>query len=159
MRERGIMLVRPSRVFRFRLTVYRPDWHDPASDTYYEVLGSRQRKWAIVPLLDLMHYVYPDVALIALTPDAEPVTWSSTRRLRSFEATFTLGTQITAAITRLGWTYKRFSEEAGFAVGSSLLSQYMHGHARPSVDTATRIRATLDRLAQLPAEADHAVAI
>lgn len=146
MAERGIPLVRPEKLFRFTRTTYRPDWYAPSSDTYFEVLGSRQRKWAIVAVLDLMEWVYPEVRLLAVTPDGESVTWAPEARTRTFVTKFALGSEITAVIKRLGWTYSRFAAEAG--IHGPSLSQWNRGRARPCFQSEMKIKAALARLSE-----------
>lgn len=77
---RGIHLDRPARSFRFRWATYRPDFLDRATETYYEVIGTRQRASALYPTLDLMAYAYPDVRLVVVTPDGRE--WTGKSRLR-----------------------------------------------------------------------------
>jgi len=61
MAERGVRLERPRVVFAFKWTKYHPDWYDPATNTYYEVIGTQQRGSQIGPTLDLMSIVHPAV--------------------------------------------------------------------------------------------------
>ena len=67
MATEGVHLVRPTVAFVFKWTRYRPDWYDPATGIYYEVIGSRQRFHGMVPLLDLMALVHPSIVLRVFT--------------------------------------------------------------------------------------------
>ncbi len=72
MAERGVALSRNSRRFRFGLTSYTPDYFDPATGIYYEVIGSRQRFSTLAPKLDLMAHVLSDICLHVVKPDGQP---------------------------------------------------------------------------------------
>jgi len=143
LQARRIRLERPARVFRFKRTVYRPDWVDPARGVYYEVLGTRQRKWAIVAILDLMDLVYPTIQLIAVQPDGTPVQWGE-RRTRGYGA-FERLSEIPGVLQRLGWTHRRFATYCG--IHASTLSNIMTGTYAPSLTCREKVAAALDELA------------
>lgn len=82
MRARGVKVVRPKRVFRFTFSTYKPDFYALATDTYYEVIGSRQRCYQMLATFDLMATVHPEIRLEIVTPDGEPVTFIGQRRHR-----------------------------------------------------------------------------
>lgn len=73
MAAQGVELERPHIRFGFKWTKYRPDWYDPQADTYFEVIGTRQRGASIAPILDLMSLAYPRVDFRVVTPDGERV--------------------------------------------------------------------------------------
>lgn len=73
MARQGVMLTRPTVSFAFKWTRYTPDWYDATADTYYEVIGSRQRFQAILPTLDLMAVVHPEVDFRVVTPSGERI--------------------------------------------------------------------------------------
>jgi hypothetical protein len=68
----GRPVIRPTRRFMFITSYYVPDWYSPDDQTYFEVLGSRQRAHHWAQKFDLMVAFYPEVKLEPVYPDGRP---------------------------------------------------------------------------------------
>lgn len=70
--ERSGMLLRHlpgTRLFQLNGTSYTPDFHDPQTDTYYEVVGTRQAYHQIKRKIRLFIDAYPSVRFKVVRPD------------------------------------------------------------------------------------------
>lgn len=76
----GHPVVRSPRRFDFLASWYVPDFYSVEEDTYYEVIGSRQRAAQLAVKLDLMTVFYPNVRLQVVHPDGRPYTTNKMTR-------------------------------------------------------------------------------
>ena len=72
LRARGIRVQRSLKRFRFPTTSFSPDFHDPISNEFYEVIGSRQRGYFLFLVADLMTLCHPSVRIHFVGSDGEP---------------------------------------------------------------------------------------
>jgi hypothetical protein len=140
MAKRGVILSRPPRSFRFHFTVYTPDFYDPLSDTYYEVLGSRQRAHALMPTMDLMSVVYPEIRLVAVTPDGEAVELHGQKRWARLEA-LGFGRRLHERMACEGLRWSDVGKKLGMSP-STIHQAISHGKATPK--TIAKLEAFAD---------------
>jgi transcriptional regulator with XRE-family HTH domain len=136
MKRRGLRLERNRRLFHFRRCRYTPDFYDPSTGIYYEVIGSRQRFEQLLPKLDLMDICYPEVKLEVLSPTGEVFR----RRVRWRGE---LAEAVDSALQEQGMTMSMLAEQLG--VASSTLSNFLTGRInsgplRVACDTWLRTR-------------------
>lgn len=136
MAKRGTALTRPGRVFRFAYSMYRPDFHDPATETFYEVIGSRQRRFSLLPTLDLMRVVYPKVKLVIVTPDGSPVEFKGVKRMLGINR-LSFGRRLQARMAAEGLRWRDVERITGISKGT--LSSAIHGR-RPAVETLKKLK-------------------
>lgn len=74
MAERGIMLEYARKPFQFHWTTYLPDFEDPASGVYYQVVASGANLSILRLKLDLMRLAFPFVQLKAVRPNGADVS-------------------------------------------------------------------------------------
>lgn len=124
MARRGVAIQRNRLSFRFRHCRYTPDFYDPTSGVYYEVIGSRQRFHQLVPRLDLMAACYPGVRLEVVHPSGEPYVVSG-RGVHLQLLDTPLAQAVNAAL--LTHNIRLIDLAKTLGVSSSGLSQVIHG--------------------------------
>lgn len=70
--EIGVQWIYQPGYFRVGGRRYHPDFYTPASDTYYEVAGTRQAFAQRRPKLELMAVERPEISLKVVRPDGRP---------------------------------------------------------------------------------------
>lgn len=139
MAAQGIQVAPNRRVFRFGLTTYRPDFVN--GETYYEVIGTRQRYAALRPIFDLMRHVYPQVQLSVVTPEGTP--YSARPAWRRGHLAVLVG----SALLERGMKVKELSALAGLS--SANISACLRG--KPGYRTmAARLQAWVETGAMPP---------
>lgn len=58
-------------IFHLHDTRYEPDFYDPRSNTFYEVIGSRQRYHQLKSKIALFRVLYPEIKLEICHPDGK----------------------------------------------------------------------------------------
>lgn len=124
MQARGVAVERNRRRFRFRRCSYTPDSYSPQEQQFYEVIGSRQRYYQLLPKLDLMDCLYPEIRLALVNPDGTPYR-PHPRWISSYAA------EVHARLSKCGMTMTQLAEQLG--VATSTLSNFLCGHSQSRV--------------------------